>query len=212
MYKAVIFDMDGVIVDSEPHHERAFLHVFEAIGHGDNHGIEFSDYYGRSDRSLWVDFIARHQPGHTLDELLEWRQQRFLTTLVEEEPIFDGLPELVARLHARYPLALASGSRHPIIDAVLAMRDLRQYFGAVVSSTDVAHGKPQPDIFLHAAALLGVAPGDCCVVEDAQTGVQAARAAGMDVIAITNTFAADKLADATYVVDDYAAVERVLLG
>ena len=66
--KAVIFDMDGVIVDSEPRHERAFLEVVREIGYGDNHDFRFADYVGRSDKELWVDFVAKHNPQQTQGE------------------------------------------------------------------------------------------------------------------------------------------------
>src|ERR1700694_337205 len=106
--RAVIFDMDGVIVDSEPRHERAFLEVVTRLGYGDNHGIEFSKYLGRTDRELWVDFVARHQPPHTLDELLAMKRERVLEILRKDQPLFEGLPELIEKLAARYQLGLAS--------------------------------------------------------------------------------------------------------
>jgi beta-phosphoglucomutase family hydrolase len=209
--KAIIFDMDGVIVDSEPRHAQAFLDVFREMGYADRHGVHFPDYYGRSDLTLWVDFIAKHRPPQPLEELAARKQVRFLELIRAEEPLFDGLPELVEKLAARYPLAVASGSQHPVIDAVLAMRQLRRFFAAVVSSTDVKHGKPAPDIFLHAAELLGVPPAECCVVEDSTAGVEAGLAAGMQVIAITNTYPAEALSRATRVVRTYAEIERELL-
>jgi HAD superfamily hydrolase (TIGR01509 family) len=210
-FQAIIFDMDGVIVDSEPLHERAFREVFEEIGFGQTHGVEFPAYYGRSDVVLWRDFIARHQPPQSFEELLARKEKKFAALLRQEEPIFRGLPELLEKLAARYPLALASGSRHPIIDAVLALRELRRVFRAVVSSEDVAHGKPAPDIFLRTATLLDTAPKDCCVIEDSAMGVEAALAAGMTVIAITNTLPAAKLARASGIVESYEEIERLLL-
>jgi beta-phosphoglucomutase-like phosphatase (HAD superfamily) len=68
-FDAVIFDMDGVIVDSEPRHERAFLEVFQEMGLGENHGIDFASYLGRSDEALWIDFVAKHRPKQSLQEL-----------------------------------------------------------------------------------------------------------------------------------------------
>src|SRR5207244_3290829 len=153
-YQAFIFDMDGVIVDSEPLHERAFREVLEEIGYGRTHGIDFPAYYGKSDLVVWRDFIARHRPAQSLEELLARKEKKFGALLQREEPIFSGLPELLAKLSPRCPLALASGSRHPTINAVLAMRGLRRFFRTVVSSEDVAHGKPAPDIFLRTAELL----------------------------------------------------------
>lgn len=210
-FEAVIFDMDGVIVDSEPLHERAFREVFAQMGYGeDRHGIEFTQYYGKSDRALWSDFIALHRPAQSLDELMAWKQRHFVGILREHQPIFPPIPDLVAGLAARVPLALASGSNHPVIDEVLAMRGLRQYFSAVVSVQDVSRPKPFPDVFLRAAELLGVAPGRCIVIEDSAAGVQAAREAGMQVIAITNSLPAAKLAQAHRVVGSYEEIEKVL--
>lgn len=207
---AVIFDMDGVIIDSEPRHERAFLDVFEQMGYGQTHGIQFEQYLGRSDRAVWLDFIAKHNPKWTLDELTAWKQNHLIEIIRREQPIFDGLPELVAKLAPRYRLAVASGSVHPVIEEVLAMKSLRQFFPIVVSVQDVAHGKPAPDIFLRAAQLLGVEPAACCVIEDSAAGVTAARAAGMTAIAITNTLPVDKLTHANHVVRTYEEIERLL--
>ncbi|HEX7859860.1 MAG TPA: HAD family phosphatase [Verrucomicrobiae bacterium] len=211
-FRAIIFDMDGVIVDSEPRHERAFRDIFEQIGYGQTHGIDFSSYYGRSDHALWLDFIAKHKPTHTIDELSGWKQRRFLEIIREEQPIFEDLPQLVHRLSLVYQLALASGSYHPTIDAILALKDLRQYFPVVVSVQDVANGKPAPDVFLRAAELLQVPPHECCVIEDSAAGVEAARAAQMTVIAITNSLPAAKLSRAHHIVSSYKQIDDLLLG
>ncbi len=209
-FSAVIFDMDGVIVDSEPRHEKAFLEIFDEIGFGQTHGIHFPDYIGRSDKAVWLDFIANHKPSYTYEDLTAMKQNRFLEILREEQPIFDGLPELVAKLNAKYPLAVASGSLHPVIDEVLVIKNLRSYFSAVVSSQDVAKGKPAPDIFLRAADLIKKKPQECVVIEDSVAGVEAGRAAGMQVIAITNSFAAEKLGRADHIVKNYDEIERLL--
>ena len=211
-YQAIIFDMDGVIIDSEPLHERAYLELFEELGYAENHGVNFDDYIGRTDKALIEDFVAKHKPAFTVEDLSDRKKDRFLQIMREEEPIFEDLPELVARLAAVYPLAVASGSLHPVIDAVLALKNLRQYFRFCVSSSDVIHGKPAPDIFLHAAKLLKVEPGACCVIEDSAAGVTAARAAGMDVIAITNSLPRAKLGHANCIVDSYEEIDQLLLA
>ena len=211
-YQAIIFDMDGVIIDSEPLHERAYLEIFSEKGYGETHGVNFDDYIGRTDKVLIEDFVAKHQPSFTVENLSDWKKDRFLQLMRNEEPIFEDLPELVERLAGRYPLAVASGSLHPVIDAVLALKNLRQHFRVCVSSSDVAHGKPAPDIFLHTAKLMNVAPRDCCVVEDSAAGVTAACAAGMDVIAITNSLPRAKLNGATHIVDSYSEIDQLLLA
>jgi len=209
-FEAVIFDMDGVIVDSEPRHERAFRDVFESIGYADNHGIHFPDYYGKSDQLVWRDFVERHHPPHTHGELMSRREERFIEIVVEDEPIFEGIPALVASLIGRMKLAVASGSRHAIISAVLGMKDLRRHFPVVVSSEDVPRGKPKPDIFLRAAELLEVEPARCVVIEDSVAGVEAGLAAGMDVIAITNSFERSRLDRASVVVDSFQEIQALL--
>jgi len=209
-FRAIIFDMDGVIVDSEPLHERAFREVFQELGYGDTHGMDFAAYYGRSDEALWRDFLAKHKPALCLSELLARKRARFLELLKAEQPLFAGLPELVEKLAARYFLAVASGSPHPVIDGVLEMGNLRRFFPVVVSAEDVAREKPAPDIFLRAAALLNVVPADACVIEDSAAGVRAAKAAGMSVIAITNTLSAGQLTGATRVVHTYAEIAVLL--
>jgi HAD superfamily hydrolase (TIGR01509 family) len=209
--QAVIFDMDGVIVDSEPRHERAFLEVVREIGYGDKLDLRFDDYIGRSDQDLWLAFIAKHKPPQTLAELLALKQRRMIEILRREQPLFDGVPKLVEKLAARYVLALASGSDRAVVEEVLKLKDLGRFFSAVVSSSDIQHGKPAPDIFLRTAELLKVLPQNCCVIEDSKPGIAAGLAAGMEVIAITNTHPAAELNHATHVVQTYQDIEHLLL-
>ncbi|MGC3956899.1 MAG: HAD family phosphatase [Verrucomicrobiota bacterium] len=211
-FAAVIFDMDGVIVDSEPWHEVAFSDVLSDLGYGENHGVRFSDYIGRRDHDLWIDFIAQNRPAQSLDELLALKRMRMLELLRREQPVFPGLLELVKHLAAFCPLALASGSERPIVDAVLALRNLRNFFRVTISGSEIINGKPAPDIFIEAARRLGVAPQDCWVIEDSKPGVTAALAAGMRVIAITNTHPAKELSHATAVAHTYDDIARLLLG
>ena len=210
--KAVIFDMDGVIVDSESRHERAYLEVVQELGYGDTHGLRFTDYVGRSDDTLWQDFIARHKPRQPLGELLGLKTQRVVEIIRREEPLFKEVPGLIRKAASRYRLALASGSERAVVEEVLQLDGLRQHFSEVVSGSDVKHGKPEPDIFLRAAELLNVEPRECWVIEDSKPGVAAGLAAGMRVIAIANTHPAEELAHATHVVETYGEIEQLLLG
>ncbi len=210
-FQAVVFDMDGVIVDSEPLHERAFREVFTQIGLGDTHGIHFPAYSGRSDKVLWDDFIDRHRPAQSLEALSDWKQDLLIRMIREEQPLYPSLPECVEALASRYPLAVASGSLHKTINAVLELRDLRRFFSVVASSQDVKRSKPAPDVFLHAAGLLGLPPEACCVIEDSVAGVEAGLAAGMTVIAITNSASPERLHRAHHIVKTYEEVKTLLL-
>jgi HAD superfamily hydrolase (TIGR01509 family) len=210
-FQAIIFDMDGVIVDSEERHERAFLDVVREIGYGDKLALRFADYIGRSDQVLWVDFVALHKPPQTVRELLVMKRDRMIELIRREQPLFEGLPELIEKLAARFVLGLASGSERQVVAEVLELERLGRFFGAVVTDSDISHGKPAPDIFLRAAELLQVPPQACCVIEDSKPGVAAGIAAGMEVIAITNTHPAIELQHATHVVQTYREIERLLL-
>ena len=191
--KAIIFDMDGVIVDSEPLHKESFLQIWKELGYGNNHGIHFPDFYGTSDRTVWKAFIDKHQPKMHIDELISLRKQRLIKLLRDKKPIFDGVLPLIQHLASYCPIGLATGSVHHIIDEILKMDELRQYFRCIVSSEDVSLPKPSPEIFLLASKKLNVEPKYCCVIEDTINGVKAGKAAGMYVVAITSTFSIDQL-------------------
>ena len=192
-FDAVIFDMDGVIVDSEPIHEMSFLELWQEMGYDENHGIRFSEFYGKSDRVVWEAFIDKHQPIQSIEELTVLKEDRVIQLLRDKQPVFDGIPNLVQRLVKCLPLAIASGSVHRIID--------------------VPNSKPEPDVFLLAAKRLGVARNKCCVIEDTVTGVLAGKAAGMTVLGITNTFDAETLAQAgaDQVFEDYLSIGDTIL-
>ena len=212
-FDAVIFDMDGVIVDSEPIHEMSFLELWQKMGYDENHGIRFSEFYGKSDRAVWEAFIDKHQPVQSIEELTVLKEDRLIQLLHDKKPIFDGIPNLVQRLAKHLPLAVASGSVHRIIDEVLTMHDLRRYFCCTASSEDVANSKPEPDVFLLAAKRLGVPRNRCCVIEDTVSGVLAGKAAGMTVFGITNTFDEEALgqAGADQIFENYVSIGDTIL-
>jgi HAD superfamily hydrolase (TIGR01509 family) len=112
--------------------------------------------------------------------------RRMLASYHEHLPLIDGAVDAVGRLAARYPLGLASSSNRQLIDAVLELAGLAACFKATVSSEEVAHGKPAPDVYLEAARRLGVDPTRCAAVEDSHGGIRSAKAAGMRVIALPN--------------------------
>lgn len=208
---AILFDMDGVLIDSEPRHVAAFEEVFARLIPGRPHGLNFPSYIGRSDRAVWLDFIEAHRPSQSIAELTALKQERVIELFHRDEPIFDAIPDLVRDLAGHYPLAVASGSVHAVIQATLSLKDLARHFRAVASVEDVGKSKPAPDVFLHAAKLLGVAADDCWVIEDSVPGIEAGLAAGARVIAITNSHPAHELRAAHHVVSSYAEVRQLLL-
>jgi HAD superfamily hydrolase (TIGR01509 family) len=182
---AVVFDLDGVIVDSE--------HVWDEVREdlarergGRWHERAQVDMMGMSapEWSRYMhDVIGLAEPPTEInDEVVRRMLERYRTEL----PLVDGAVDAVRRLASGFRLALASSSNRPVIDAVLETAGLTASFAVTVSSEEVARGKPAPDVFLEAARRLGVPPERCAVVEDSGNGIRAGHAAGMRVVAIPN--------------------------
>ena len=185
MIEAVVFDLDGVLVDSE----QVWDDVREALVRergGRWHEQAQADMMGMSSvewsRYLHEELGLAEAPEELNDEVV----RRMLERYRKELPLIDGAVAAVERLAARFPLALASSSNRPLIDVVLASAGLAGSFRATVSSEEVPHGKPAPDVFLEAARRLGIAPDRCAAIEDSGNGLRAAHAAGMRVIALPN--------------------------
>ena len=185
MIKAFIFDMDGVIVDSEPLHFEVNRRIMRDFG------LEFSDeffhaYVGITNEQMWADLIERYSLNTTIEEL---QKKDFLLkkeVFRDLQPI-KGIPELLANLKKDgIAIGLASSSDKAFIEMVLEELGIRGYFQAVVSGEEVERSKPEPEIFLRAAELLNVDPADCLVLEDSRHGVEAAKRAGMICIGYQN--------------------------
>lgn len=181
---AVVFDMDGVLVDSEPVNFRAMQEMLAARG---VRYTEADDRRFRGRRNLDVYAWLRERGAvSATDEELERDLTARLTALIRAEVRpRPGVPEVPRTVRERgYRVALASSAVPAVIDANLAAVGLDSLFEVRVSGVEVERGKPEPDIFLETARRLGVAPARCLVVEDSRNGVLAARAAGMAVVAI----------------------------
>ena len=197
----VIFDMDGVLVDSYQAHYESWKQAFGEISVTYTEAAFAADF-GRTSRD-----IVRRRLGDSLDDQrvaeLDRRKESLYRDLLREDfPAMDGAKELIDAL-AQDGFRLAIGSSGPPENVALAMENLggAERFDAVVTGSDVTHGKPDPQVFLIAAERLGLAPGCCAVVEDAVHGVTAAKRAGMTAIALTGTVRREELVEADAVVD-----------
>ena len=182
---AVVFDLDGVIVDSEHVWDEVREELARQRG-GRWHDRAQTDMMGMSspEWSRYMhDVIGLPESPAEIDAEVV---RRMLDRYTEQLPLVDGAVEAVSRLAGSFRLALASSSNRPVIDAVLEVSGLAPLFEATVSSEEVARGKPAPDVFLEAAARLAVDPDGCAAVEDSGNGIRAAHAAGMRVLAIPN--------------------------
>jgi HAD superfamily hydrolase (TIGR01509 family) len=185
MIKAVIFDLDGVLLDSEQVWDRARREVVQQAGGtwppGSTEAMQ-----GMSSREWSLYLRDRLGVQLSAEEINDRVVARVLKLYHESLPLLPGATDAVERMAASWRLGLASSSNRPVIDLVLDRANLAQSFDVTVSSEEVARGKPAPDVYLEAARRLGVIPSSCAVVEDSANGIRAGAAAGMRVIAIPN--------------------------
>lgn len=185
MIDAVIFDMDGLLIDSEE--------VWDAVREelARERGGNWSDRAQRDMMGMSSNEWSRYMhdvvglsesPEEINDEVVRRMADRYRASL----PLVPGAVDAVTRIAAWRPLGLASSSNRPLIDLVLELAGITGQFRVTVSSEEVGRGKPAPDVYLEAASRLGVAPGRAAAVEDSHSGIRAAKAAGMRVVAIPN--------------------------
>jgi HAD superfamily hydrolase (TIGR01509 family) len=182
---AVVFDLDGVIVDSEQVWDDVRERYTRETG-GTYTDRATRDMMGMSSLE-WSRYMAEtlHVPG-TPEEINAAVVARMLERYGEAPPLIDGAVDAVRRIGERWPLAVASSSNPELIEIVLRVSGLASLFRVTVSSQDVPRGKPAPDVYLEAARRLGVAATRCAAVEDSHNGIRSAKAAGMRVVAVPN--------------------------
>ena len=185
MTEAVVFDLDGVLLDSEQVWDKVREQLVKQSG-GRWHDRAQTDMMGMSSVE-WSKYMhdqlgLAEAPAEISAEVVRRLEERYRRRL----PLIDGAREAVERLAARWPLALASSSNREVIDLVLNLSGLAPFFRVTVSSEEVARGKPAPDVYLEAARELGVQPESCAAIEDSRNGIRSAKAAAMRVIAIPN--------------------------
>ena len=185
MIEAFVFDLDGVLVDSEQLWDEVREQLARERG-GRWHERAQADMMGMSSRE-WSRYMhdvigLPESPEEINAEVV----RRLLARYDVELPLLPGAVEAVERLAARWPLGVASSSNREVIDAVLEHAGIASAFRATVSSEEVARGKPAPDVYLEIARRLGVEPSSCAAVEDSRNGIRSAHDAGMRVLAIPN--------------------------
>ena len=181
---AVIFDMDGVLVDGEPLH---FAAVNEILAdEGARLDVEtYRRYLGTTLQHTWDDLRARFDLRHDFDHYAQRYDAVVMEQYRQQARPTDGALALLERLRlAGIPCAVASSSNRRWVDAALEALGMRRYFSITVAGDEVTQSKPNPEIYRVAAAQLGEAPQDCLVVEDAPAGIESGRRAGMRVVAV----------------------------
>ena len=206
--KAVIFDMDGVLVDSQPYHFKADIETMSEYG-----VIKDQKFYEAFAGTLTDNRMRTLRDMFGLDvpaeELIEKREKMILDVMANEDikPV-SGIPELLRSIKALgLKTAVASSSGIELIKLVLDRLGIAVYFDSITSGNDVKRGKPSPDIFLLAAERIGAEPSECLVVEDSENGVKAAKSAGMKALGYINPTSGDQCLDmADFITDDFKKV------
>ncbi len=194
--RALIFDMDGTIVDNMAFHTKSWITFFERRGHAIDPDAFFRATAGRQGGEI----IRSHFGADLLDDevmLLNHEKEAVYRELyAPHRKAVEGFEDLIADAKSQ-GIALAVGTAAPPanVEFTLDGLDLRRHFDAIVGATDVARGKPHPDVFLEAAKRCGAEPADCIVFEDAPLGVEAARRAGMRAVVLTTTLPAEAFAE-----------------
>ncbi|MCK4541248.1 MAG: HAD family phosphatase [Spirochaetales bacterium] len=185
---AIIFDMDGVLIDSEPHHFLVEKEYFRDLTIEPSEE-EHHSFVGLPMEKMWAQLKERYSLEAPLEELIQEDLRRRLTYFRQAERLvpLPGIIDLLNHLQSkRLPLGIASSSPGELVSIILKKLALTDYFSIIISGDQVLKGKPAPDIFLKAAMGLGVPPEGNLVIEDSENGVRAAKSAGMGCFAIRN--------------------------
>ena len=220
MLKAILFDFDGVLVDTEPLHLRAFQKVLAEEGLALNERDYYAKYVGLDDKGCFQAVLSDQSPAVTaamIQRLVERKAKLLLEHLKTNLIVYPGIADFVAVTAQHYRLAIVSGALRHEIEFSLEAAGIRKQFQHITAAQDVQNGKPDPEGYLHALSVLNrqspVTASECLVIEDTLPGIQAAHAGGMRCLAVSNTFPATELSLADAVTStlqgyDLAALER----
>ncbi|YCM45365.1 HAD family phosphatase [Verrucomicrobiaceae bacterium 227] len=183
-YKALIFDLDGTLVDSMPAHFKAWCQALEDHG---SPGVFPEDVFyamgGRPTRDI-VQIINGDRGLHLDPDGVAMSKKRHFLKVLSTVELIKEVSDFAEAHRGKVPMAVASGGSRVVVEKTLQIVGISDWFDEVVSSDEVENGKPAPDVFLEAASRLGVAPADCVVFEDGRAGIEAAIAAGMEVVTV----------------------------
>lgn len=226
--KAIVFDCDGVIADSEPLHLATLQDVLTTEGIALSEDLYNREYLALDDRGAFRKAFREHGiplDDRKLHELMEIKAARLEPVMQTDLRIFPGVARFIRSASESYPLAIASGALRHEIELILKCAGVSDCFAAIISAEDVSKGKPDPESFVAAHAFLSnrsmanrglsIDHRECLVIEDSLHGVDAARLAGMPVLAVTNSYPREQLASADAVIDTFvnltpADVERMI--
>lgn len=209
--EAVIFDFDGVIVDTEPLHYAAFQRLLEPLGLGFSWEQYVESYMGFDDRDAFLEAYKANRTGLSataLQSLIDRKADLFQEIIRDGISAYPGVVDLIRSIRdSRTPLAICSGALRSDIAPILETLGIADCFDVIVTAEDVAKSKPDPDCYrmahtkLNEFRLLNLTPGQVLAIEDTPAGIAAAKGAGLRVIAVTNSYPATHLSQADHIVE-----------
>lgn len=211
MIKAIIFDFDGVIANTEPFHIRAWAKVLKS--HGVNPDEEFyrtaKRAIGTTDAKFLTNLLNHYGIKGNIEEWFLEKRRIYWEMIEDGVESFPGVKEFIHRLYGKFPLAIASSARRGSISRLLKKFSLTEYFPVIVAREDVAHHKPHPKIYLTTASRLYQFPRNCLVFEDSLVGVQAAKRAGMKCVGVAHSFSPEELREADLIIEGFDNLEGI---
>ncbi len=213
MLKAVIFDMDGVLIDSEPFHLVVNEKIFANLGINLSED-EYHSFIGTTHKDMWSTIKKRYNLPQPVPELANMQVSGNINYIKTEKiEAIEGVTDLLSKIKKEnIKTGIASSSPTEVIELVIKKLGISNYFSAIVGGEEIKNGKPSPDIFLKAAKHLNAKPSDCIVIEDSKNGVLAAKAAGMKCIGFKNPNSGNQdLGKADLIVDNYDSLNINIL-
>jgi len=214
METVVIFDMDGVLIDSQPLHYEIDMTVLNACGLQATIDMVVP-YTGVSNPDRWPQYKEKMGLSESVERLIEL-QEMFMREIFNASDLvaIEGIPELLQTLkHMSVPRGVASSSSHELIQMVLERVGIKEYFDIIISGEDVKNGKPAPDIYLKAAKAFDLPPENCIAIEDSPAGMLSAKNAGMICFAYRNPNTYGQVfTHADYTIDKYSEVANIIKG
>ena len=203
MIRAIVFDFDGVLADSEPLHLAAYQEIFAALGVMLSRDEYYANLLGYTDEDVFRIVGAEHGLNWNsgqISALISQKSEIFERFYASRGVLYPGAAACIERLAASFPLGIASGALRGEIETVLSGARLAHHFRFIVGAGDTPNSKPAPDPYLRAAELHGFPASECVAIEDSRWGIESAKAAGMKCVGITNTYAASELTAADRVI------------
>lgn len=204
-YGAILFDMDGVILDSEPAHFAAFRKVLE------NHGMNLSEegykkyFAGKTDKQGFEQYFSSLSAKIDVNKFMDHKTCAYSELAADRLAPFPSTIQIIKKLQGKIPLALVTGSLRPEAEIALGSLSLETSFNVMICAEDIHNGKPDPEGYNKAVSILGIERDKCVVIEDSPNGVLAAKKAGITCIAVTTTHTPNELREASAVVHTLSA-------